>query len=757
MPSVATQYEIRWRLASSSGPWSTKIVPVTTEAITLDGLERGKSYEGEARALSAAGTPSDWTPVTFTVADPSMVPRAPTGLSALAVADGVSLKWTADAEQPADVEYCIERAASSGGTYTEFTRVRAMQYTYPLTDATVWWFRVRAVNFGLVYSAYSGLVSSAGVQVSAIAGSAAAAAAAAAAAQADANAANANLANIASDSLLTPDEKPRVIQDRDVIVAEQAGIDAQATAYAITTEKTTYDTAVAALTTYLATLTAPVLWSNLGGNTTIVGATFRSKFADVYAARQTLLNRIVERARSLSDSGEGVTNGNFEEGLQADGTPIGWVKIGATISTNFNYGGAFGNRSLRIQNTIQYGGAYSEKRYQCDPGDRFLVGGYIWNIAGAGAELVLTFIDGAGAAISSDGPIVYALDGYFVFRSKEVVVPSGTVCFIIQCLHAEVAFGGDAIFDNISISRIRNLDSEVEHGTTYGRTANTDLYDSGGVRRIGLRIGGSGQRIGRQDNLLQVVSQNVATTTKLSANSSGQVTVIAHVANYGSFAVSYSGVTNAVTGLTVGSTYVIYCVDDAFAGGTRTWFAGTNPATVAAIGDGVYIAGQITIPAAGSSSGGAGGGGTSPGDWCVAADSFLPDGTHADAIRPGMMLPCYNEQPHAPNIRHLTVEKNDSADAECLRLCTMSGASVVASLTTPMTLIDGRCVPITDMLHRHALVYRLDGTFAWEEVIALQPMGIQRVSKIVVHQQCYFAGETMDAFIATHNPLNQKP
>ena len=150
-------------------------------------------------------------------------------------------------------------------------------------------------------------------------------------------------------------------------------------------------------------------------------------------------------------------------------------------------------------------------------------------------------------------------------------------------------------------------------------------------------------------------------------------------------------------------------------------------------------------------------GGSDPGDWCVAADSFLPDGTHADAIRPGMMLPCYNEQPHTPNIRHLPVQRNSTHDAECLRMVTASGAAIVASTTTPMTLRNGACVLLPDMLHHDALVYRLDGTFAWEQVVALEPAGVRNVAKIVVHQQCYFAGETMDAFIATHNPLNQKP
>lgn len=128
----------------------------------------------------------------------------------------------------------------------------------------------------------------------------------AAAAQAAADAVSDALTNIASDSILSPSEKPAVVLDYMVITTEQAGIDAQATNYAITTEKTAYDNAVTALTSYLGTLTG---WNTVpGGDVVIVGSTFRSKFADVYTTRQALLDAIAAAAKVIAD--DAVTQAN---------------------------------------------------------------------------------------------------------------------------------------------------------------------------------------------------------------------------------------------------------------------------------------------------------------------------------------------------------------------------------------------------------------------------------------------------------------
>ncbi len=144
----------------------------------------------------------------------------------------------------------------------------------------------------------------------------------------NASAALADISDIVSDNLLTPDEKPRVIQDRDVIVAEQAGIDAAATTFGITTEKTAYDNAVATLTSYLAGLVLPVHWDDLAGNTTIVGATFRANFASVYTARQALLNKIASTANPTAPSDP--TAATFQSSgtyLAGDGTVYAQIEL----------------------------------------------------------------------------------------------------------------------------------------------------------------------------------------------------------------------------------------------------------------------------------------------------------------------------------------------------------------------------------------------------------------------------------------------
>lgn len=299
--SAAEYFEVRWRVKDSGEAWAGPRQIAPTSEIVITELDRTQQYEMEVRAVSNCGAKSVWVPSDYTV--PGAVPPVPVDtLTAQPLADGVHLGWTSIAIPAAGVEYSVERSADGSTGWAERIRLRATAYTDPETTGATFYYRVRGVNFAGQYGAYSPIVSSAGVSVGDIGANAANAAADAAAALLEADAANAALANIASDSVLSPNEKPVVIRDNNVILTEQAGIDAQASAYGITTEKTAYDGKVSALTSYLATLTSPVLWSDLSGNTTIVGATFRQKFADVYTSRQSLLNAIYAAAKSKADT-----------------------------------------------------------------------------------------------------------------------------------------------------------------------------------------------------------------------------------------------------------------------------------------------------------------------------------------------------------------------------------------------------------------------------------------------------------------------
>lgn len=185
-------------------------------------------------------------------------------------------------------------------------------------------------------------------------------------AQTTANTAITTLTNIANDNLLTPNEKGEVLVDYTALTTEQAGIDAQATSYSITTEKTPYDTAVSALITYMATLTTPVLWSDVSGNTTIVGTTFRTKFTDVYNTRQTLLNKIAAEAGlranwatisnipydQILNNDDSTTlgfNGSFESWTGA--YPTGWINWSGAAPTKETTIVRYGTNAVRYTAT----------------------------------------------------------------------------------------------------------------------------------------------------------------------------------------------------------------------------------------------------------------------------------------------------------------------------------------------------------------------------------------------------------------------
>ena len=65
MPAPVKEIEIRWRVANSDSPWSYRRYPPDASSITINGLSRNTTYEGEARSLAEGDLASEWVPVTW--------------------------------------------------------------------------------------------------------------------------------------------------------------------------------------------------------------------------------------------------------------------------------------------------------------------------------------------------------------------------------------------------------------------------------------------------------------------------------------------------------------------------------------------------------------------------------------------------------------------------------------------------------------------------------------------------------------------
>lgn len=112
-------------------------------------------------AATVYDVPTFVVPAAAGVVSPGVeTPAAPTGLSVVAVADGLQLRWT----PPAYYSYEtieIQRSASSGGTYAFAGAAAAgtTTFTDPITDGGTWFYRVRAMTLIGTPGAFAGPVS----------------------------------------------------------------------------------------------------------------------------------------------------------------------------------------------------------------------------------------------------------------------------------------------------------------------------------------------------------------------------------------------------------------------------------------------------------------------------------------------------------------------------------------------------------------------------------------------------------------------
>lgn len=374
----------------------------------------------------------------------------------------------------------------------------------------------------------------------------------------------------------------------------------------------------------------------------------------------------------------------------------------------------------------------------------------------------LNFYDKLGNDMGYDGRNVVNYLGYW--RSEyTITIPAGVayVRGIVGVLWLNTTGANLAVpwatahtrFRQLTCRRQTTLDQAyITDGTTYGRTANVDLAMDAGVRRIGLNVRGSRVILGGARNSRASLVAGIASvrnTTALTANSSGQVTVNAHSTNISGEVVTYNAVTNAVTGLTQGVTYIIFTLDPYLDGGTRTYYAQTNVLSAQQAGEGAIVVGNVTIPTSGTGSGGGPGTGN-PGDWCVDFDAVLPDGRLVRDLKPGDLVPCIDVRLPRAEVEAHAVRAISIGEEECYRLVTESGATIVQSASTPMDIPDGRVKRTTHMLGQQVLVHR-DGHMTLELVCDLQFVGIRQVVKVDLGNRMFLAGEVAGIAIATHN------
>lgn len=303
--------EVEWS-AAGDGIWQKAQVSGSDTQVYLSPVEDNVVYNIRARCVNPYfNVKSDWLYVTHQVIGKTQEPPDVTGFAVTLLADATRRFTFNTDNQPVDVThgggYRIKYRDSTAGTAWASMiplhdgLITTSPFDTHSPDAGTYDFAIVAVDGSGNESANAEFVDNIVISDTSIASSALAAANAA---QSAANTANAAIANITSDNVLSKGEKSEVILDYSAILNEKSGIDSQADAFGVS--RTAYDAAITALTTYLTSLSPA--YDDTSADTTIVGSTFRTKFSDVYSAKQSLLNSIYAKAKTLADAAQGTAN-----------------------------------------------------------------------------------------------------------------------------------------------------------------------------------------------------------------------------------------------------------------------------------------------------------------------------------------------------------------------------------------------------------------------------------------------------------------
>lgn len=137
--SGATSYKVK-RATASGGPYTTVVSPTGTSQ-TDTGLTNGTTYYYVVSAVNSVGESANSSQASAT---PGVVPAVPTGLTATAGNQQVSLSWTASSGA---TSYHLKRSTTSGGPYTTVASPTGTSQTDSgLTNGTAYYYVVSAVN-----------------------------------------------------------------------------------------------------------------------------------------------------------------------------------------------------------------------------------------------------------------------------------------------------------------------------------------------------------------------------------------------------------------------------------------------------------------------------------------------------------------------------------------------------------------------------------------------------------------------------------
>jgi hypothetical protein len=334
--------EVRYGPADSDpSTYQTETVAGAETQALLTGVQDGRVYAIATRARNKL-VAGQWSiQVLHVVQGKSAPPSNVTSLAATGAPGALRITW---APCP-DADYALTelRVGTSWATATRIWRGTGSGFEWVTAPGA---YNVLARHEDTTGNLSSAVVGASGTALVSDTDSAAAALAAANAAQGTANTASTNatsalsrIAAIDSDGILSRGEKPQAILDWQPLQDEYPGILAQATAYGITAEKDGYYNALVALNSYLGGLSPS--WNDTSQDTTIVPAVYRANWADVYAKRQALLNKIAEVAGQRANW-TAVNGRPPEDSIRNNIIDLSWWVRGGSMPWGQNSNGGVG-------------------------------------------------------------------------------------------------------------------------------------------------------------------------------------------------------------------------------------------------------------------------------------------------------------------------------------------------------------------------------------------------------------------------------